>query len=149
MATHTETIKRILCSGGEVYEQFRGSGLMCWTTKWQGWCKQWEVHCGTAGGDTNIALGFAYSRCFIMQCLILIKKVQVYIIYELIYSAVCACAYMCVCGMGGGGVWVTDWDAPLLKAIQPATRLLLFHGTHITTIPLGVKRIYPSRSQYI
>lgn len=45
----------------------------------------------------NIALGFAYSRCFIMQCLILIKKVQVYIIHKLIYCG--WCVYVCVCGL--------------------------------------------------
>ena len=118
----------------------------------QGRHKQWEVHSRTAHGNMNIALGFAYSRRFIMQCLILIKKVQVYIIHKLIY-----CGWVCVCVCVCVWTWVTDWDAPLLRAIQPDKALyffflfffLFFSTGHILTISPTVKRICPSTGEYI
>ena len=117
----------------------------------QGRHKQWEVHSRTAHGNMNIALGFAYSRRFIMQCLILIKKVQVYIIHKLIYCGwVCVCVCVCLdlsdrlrCSLATG-------NTPRQGSLLLFPFFFLFFSTgHILTISPTVKRICPSTGEYI
>lgn len=93
----------------------------------------------------NIALGFAYSWCFIMKCLILIKKVQVYIIHKLIYCGFPPSLSVCVC------VCVDLSDRLRCSfAVGNTTRQgTYFSKGHILTISPTVKRICPSTGEYI
>lgn len=82
-----------------------------------------------------------------MQCLILIKKVQVYIIHKLIYCGWC----LCVCECAHVCVWVDLSDRLRCSlAMGNTTRQgSYFSKGHILTISRTVKRICPSTGEYI